>query len=89
MVPRLVRLGASAAVVACVALAAFGGAAARAAGSIKVPCSGAGGGAAGLVAAIDAANASGGGKIDLAGGCTYSLTAPLEDGTLTVRMNME
>jgi hypothetical protein len=40
-----------------------------------VPCSGAGGGAAGLVAAIVAANTSGGGVINLASGCTYSLTS--------------
>ncbi|HUC35853.1 MAG TPA: DUF4214 domain-containing protein [Acidimicrobiales bacterium] len=40
-----------------------------------VPCSGTGGGAAGLVAAITAANSGGGGTITLASGCTYSLTA--------------
>jgi len=38
-----------------------------------VPCSS---GAAGLVAAINAANGSGGGTISLAWGCTYALTAP-------------
>jgi hypothetical protein len=40
-----------------------------------VPCSGPGGGAAGLVAAINAANAAGGGAISLAPRCTYTLTA--------------
>jgi CHRD domain len=69
------QLGASAAVVACVVMAAVGGAAAHASRSGNVPCSGAGGGAAGLVAAVDAANASGGGAINLASGCTYSLTS--------------
>src|SRR5215472_9822681 len=69
------QLHASGAVTACVVLAAVGGAAAHAAGSGKVPCAGAGGGAAGLVAAVDAANASGGGAINLASGCTYSLTS--------------
>ncbi len=33
-------------------------------------------GGSGLVAAINAANAAGGGTINLAAGCTYSLTAP-------------
>ena len=69
------QLGASAAVAACVVLAAIGGAAAHAKAFGNVPCSGAGGGAAGLVAAINAANASGGGAINLASGCTYSLTS--------------
>ena len=40
-----------------------------------MPCSGPGGGAAGLVAAVTAANASGGGGINLASGCTYGLSA--------------
>jgi hypothetical protein len=42
---------------------------------ISVPCSPAarGGGPAGLIAAINSANARGGGTIDLAAGCTYSL----------------
>jgi len=78
MVHRLGRqLGAAAAAVAalaCIVVAAFGGAVAHGAGG-NVPCFGPGGGAAGLVAAIDAANASGGGGINLAGGCTYSLTS--------------
>jgi hypothetical protein len=43
--------------------------------SARVPCSGADGGAAGLVAAVNAANAAGGGTINLAAGCTYSLTS--------------
>jgi hypothetical protein len=38
-----------------------------------VPCAS---GAAGLVAAINAANGSGGGAISLAWGCTYALTTP-------------
>jgi CHRD domain len=69
------RLGASAAVVTCLVLGALGGAAAQAAGSGNVPCSGTGGGAAGLVAAINAANAGGGGTVNLESGCTYSLTS--------------
>jgi hypothetical protein len=69
------RLGASVAVLAWVVLAAAGGAAAHASGSSNIPCSGPDGGAAGLVAALDAANTSGGGAINLASGCTYSLTA--------------
>src|SRR5262245_8521562 len=43
--------------------------------SASVPCSGPGGGAAGLVAAVNAANAAGGGAISLAPRCTYTLTA--------------
>ena len=42
--------------------------------SVRVPCSGPGGGAAGLVAAINAAKAAGGGSISLAPRCTYTLT---------------
>jgi hypothetical protein len=41
----------------------------------NVPCSGAGGGAAGLIAAINAANAGGGGNINLAQGCIYALSS--------------
>jgi len=44
-------------------------------GSGFVPCGGSSGGAAGLVAAISAANSGGGGTINLAPGCTYTLTA--------------
>lgn len=62
-------------VLVCAVFAAVGAAAASAAGGGNVPCSGPGGGAAGLVAAINAANASGGGAINLASGCTYSLTS--------------
>ena len=40
-----------------------------------VPCAGTNGGAAGLVAAIAAANSAGGGTVNLAPGCTYTLTA--------------
>src|SRR5207237_8296935 len=43
---------------------------------VSVPCSGSGGGAAGLIAAINAANSGSGGTIRLAAGCTYRLTAP-------------
>jgi hypothetical protein len=49
--------------------------AARASAAATVPCSGPGGGSAGLIAAINAANASGGATINLAAGCTYALTA--------------
>jgi hypothetical protein len=42
---------------------------------ISVPCSGSGGGSAGLIAAINAANANGGGRINLVQGCTYLLNA--------------
>lgn len=42
--------------------------------SANVPCSGVGGGAAGLIAAVNAANAGGGGTINLAARCTYALT---------------
>ena len=49
--------------------------AAQASSGATVPCSGPGGGAAGLIAAINAANASGGSVINLAAGCTYALTA--------------
>jgi hypothetical protein len=47
-----------------------------------VPCSGPGGGAAGLTAAINAANAAGGGTITLTPGCTYTLTAAASSGPL-------
>jgi CHRD domain-containing protein len=62
-------------VAVCAAVAVIGGATARASSVSIVPCSGPGGGAAGLVAAVDTANASGGGTIILAPGCTYSLTS--------------
>ena len=64
------RACAFAAVGACVALTGAGAAAAP--GSGTVPCSG---GAAALVAAVNAANAANGGSINLASGCTYSLTS--------------
>ena len=48
---------------------------ASAGGRNVVPCGGPKGGAAGLVAAIAAANSSGGGTVNLAQGCTYTLTA--------------
>ncbi|MGB2875092.1 MAG: hypothetical protein WBB76_06405 [Gaiellaceae bacterium] len=37
-----------------------------------MPCSGPGGGSSGLIAAIKAANGSGGGTINLAEECTYT-----------------
>jgi hypothetical protein len=49
-------------------------AASAAAVVVNVPCSGGDGGAAGLIAAITTANV-GGGVINLASGCTYTLTA--------------
>src|SRR6266851_3267437 len=49
--------------------------AAQASSGATVPCSGPGGGPAGLIAAINTANASGGAMINLAAGCTYALTA--------------
>src|ERR1017187_7272195 len=49
--------------------------AAQASTGATVPCSGPGGGPAGLIAAINTANASGGATINLAAGCTYALTA--------------
>jgi hypothetical protein len=44
--------------------------------TITVPCTGSGGGASGLVAAIISADTGGGGTITLASGCNYSFTAP-------------
>ena len=49
--------------------------AAQASTGATVPCSGPGGGPAGLIAAISTADASGGATINLAAGCTYALTA--------------
>ncbi len=56
-------------------LALSAASAAQASTGAAVPCSGTGGGAAGLIAAVNAANASGGATIRLAAGCTYALTA--------------
>jgi hypothetical protein len=66
----------SAAVVtgALVAFAGLPASAALAGTSASVPCSGPGEGAAGLIAAINAANAAGGGSISLAPRCVYTLT---------------
>jgi hypothetical protein len=50
-------------------------AAAQASAALTVPCSGPAGGSAGLIAAISAANGSGGATINLAAGCSYMLTA--------------
>jgi hypothetical protein len=51
--------------------------------AINVPCSGVGGGTAGLIAAINTANGGGGGTINLAPGCPYmlsSLYSPVHGG---------
>ncbi len=48
---------------------------ASAAPIINVPCFGPTGGTAGLIAAINSANAGGGGTINLAPGCTYAFTS--------------
>ena len=68
-------LNAAVAAGAVVAFAGLPAGMALAGTSVNVPCSGPGGGAAGLVAAIKAANAAGGGAISLAPRCTYTLTA--------------
>jgi predicted outer membrane repeat protein len=48
----------------------------------SVPCGGGQGGAKGLIATIQKANAQGGGTIELARGCTYSLSkGPFSNGT--------
>lgn len=44
-----------------------------------MPCGGPGGGAAGLIAAINSANSAGTGEILLAPNCAYSLTSPNND----------
>ena len=75
MTDRLRRkVGIYAVVLACAVAAALGGGAAHAVGFANVPCSGSGGGGAGLVAAVASANAAGG-VINLASGCTYSITS--------------
>jgi hypothetical protein len=66
-------LAAFAGLPAGLALAGTGGS------SVRVPCSGKGGGAAGLIAAINSANAAGGGTITLAPKCTYTLTTANND----------
>src|SRR3984893_14259001 len=65
----------SAVVAASAVVAVFGGATARASSLSIVPCSGPVGGGAGLIAAVNSANASGGGMVILVPGCTYSLTS--------------
>jgi len=55
---------------------------ASAAPGIMVPCLGSGGGTIGLIAAINTANLSGGGTINLASGCTYPLTTVNNVGAL-------
>src|SRR5215472_10798457 len=75
-------LGAAVVLGALVAFAGLPAGVARAGTGITVPCSGPGGGAAGLVAAVNAANAAGGGAITLAPECTYTLTAVGSSGPL-------
>lgn len=75
-------LGAAAVMGAVVAFAGLPAGMALAGTGVRVPCSGPGGGAAGLVAAVNAANAAGGGAIALAPGCTYTLTAADNSGPL-------
>jgi hypothetical protein len=60
----------------CLALGAAMAAPASGVATVKVsvPCGGGKGGAKGLIAAIQRANARGGGTIELASGCTYSLS---------------
>src|SRR5881398_2464989 len=58
-------------VVSTAAAALVASTAAGAAASLNVPCSA---GGAGLVAAVNTVNAADGGSINLASGCTYSLT---------------
>jgi len=73
-------LGVAVVLGALVALAGLPAGTALAGTGVRVPCSGPGGGAAGLVAAINAANAAGGGAISLAPRCTYTLTAAGSSG---------
>jgi hypothetical protein len=75
-------LGAAVATGALVAFAGLPAGMALAGTGARVPCSGPGGGGAGLVAAINAANAAGGGAIALAPGCAYTLTAAASSGPL-------
>jgi hypothetical protein len=79
---RRLMLSAVAGAVATVAFAGLPAGAALAATGAAVPCSGPGGGGAGLIAAINAANTGGGGTIRLAAGCTYRLTAADNSGQL-------
>ena len=79
---RRLMLGMAAGTGALLALTWLPAGVALAAGGVSVPCSGSGGGAAGLIAAINAANTGSGGTIKLAAGCTYRLTAPNNSGQL-------
>src|SRR6516162_8779553 len=71
-----IRFAVVAAAVGVVAGTAWAGLVAGPAAAVvvNVPCSGLGGGAPGLIAAINTANGGGGGIINLAPGCTYVLT---------------
>jgi hypothetical protein len=75
---RLVA-GVCVAVVGVLAVPALTTSAAAAPTAVNVPCSA---GAAGLVAAITAANSAGGGTVNLAPGCTYVLTTPNNVSTI-------
>ena len=66
-------IGVCVAAVGVVAVPALATSASAAPSAVNVPCSA---GAAGLVAAITAANGAGGGTVNLAPGCTYVLTTP-------------
>src|SRR5215475_2365226 len=79
---RRLMLSAVAGAAALVAFAGLPAGAALAGTGAAVPCSGPGGGAVGLIAAINAANTGGGGTIALAAGCTYRLTAADNNGAL-------
>jgi hypothetical protein len=79
---RRLILGTAAGSEALLALTFLPAGTALATAGASVPCSGSGGGAAGLIAAINAANSGGGGTIKLAAGCTYRLTAPNNSGAL-------
>src|SRR5260370_39988252 len=57
--------------------------AAQASSGATVPCSGPGGGPAGLIAAISTANASGGAVINPPSGCTYALPAAYNTNPLS------
>src|SRR5690242_11357455 len=64
-------IGGLVALAVCIATALVVSGAAAAAASVNVPCSA---GGPGLVAAVNTVNGAGGGTINLASGCTYSLT---------------
>lgn len=79
---RRLMLSAVAGAAAVVAFAGLPAGTALAGTGAAVPCSGPGGGGAGLVAAITTANAGGGGTIRLTAGCTYRLAKANNSGAL-------